>query len=76
MHEGELSIPNFGSRGRGAKLATGMTFAIEPMINAGRPDIKNRGDGWTIVTADNSLSAHFEHTVAITSAGPEILTRA
>src|SRR5689334_137493 len=69
MHEGELSIPNFGHRGKGTKLATGMTFAIEPMINAGRADIKNHVDGWTIVTADNSLSAHFEHTVAITPGG-------
>ncbi len=74
MHEGELSIPNHGSRGRGTKLASGMTFAIEPMINAGRPDIKSRPDGWTIVTADNSLSAHFEHTIAIAPGGAEILT--
>jgi methionyl aminopeptidase len=74
MHEGELSIPNYGSRGKGTKLACGMTFAIEPMINAGRPDIKNRDDGWTIVTADNSLSAHFEHTIAIAPGGAEILT--
>jgi methionyl aminopeptidase len=74
MHEGELSIPNYGSRGRGTKLELGMTFAIEPMINAGRRDIKNRNDGWTIVTADNSLSAHFEHTVAIAPGGAEILT--
>jgi methionyl aminopeptidase len=74
MHEGELSIPNHGSRGKGTKLASGMTFAIEPMINAGRKDIKNRSDGWTIVTVDNSLSAHFEHTVAITPGGAEILT--
>ena len=74
MHEGELSIPNYGSRGRGTKLAVGMTFAIEPMINAGRADIKNRVDGWTIVTADNSLSAHFEHTIAIAPGGAEILT--
>ena len=74
MHEGELSIPNFGSRGKGAKLQCGMTFAIEPMINAGRKEIKNRNDGWTIVTADNSLSAHFEHTVAIAPGGAEILT--
>jgi len=74
MHEGELCIPNHGYRGRGTKLACGMTFAIEPMINAGRPDIKNRTDGWTIATADNSLSAHFEHTVAIAPGGAEILT--
>jgi len=74
MHEGELSIPNYGARGRGTKLVTGMTFAIEPMINVGRADIKNHVDGWTIVTADNSLSAHFEHTIAITPGGAEILT--
>lgn len=74
MHEGELSIPNYGSRGRGTKLECGMTFAIEPMINAGREHIKNKSDGWTIVTADNSLSAHFEHTVAIAPGGAEILT--
>jgi methionyl aminopeptidase len=74
MHEGELSIPNHGARGRGTKLACGMTFAIEPMINAGREQIKNKSDGWTIVTADNSLSAHFEHTVAIAPGGAEILT--
>ena len=74
MHEGELSIPNHGTRGRGAKLEVGMTFAIEPMINAGRKDIKSRDDGWTIVTADHSLSAHFEHTIAIVPGGAEILT--
>jgi methionyl aminopeptidase len=74
MHEGELSIPNYGFRGKGTKLAVGMTFAIEPMINAGRADIKDRNDGWTIVTADNSLSAHFEHTIAIAPGGAEILT--
>lgn len=74
MHEGELSIPNHGTRGRGTRLEIGMTFAIEPMINAGRKDIKSRDDGWTIVTADHSLSAHFEHTIAIVPGGAEILT--
>lgn len=74
MHEGELSIPNYGSKGRGTRLDVGMTFAIEPMINAGRKDIKSRPDGWTIITADSSLSAHFEHTVAIMPTGAEILT--
>src|SRR4051812_38968868 len=74
MHEGELSIPNYGARGKGTKLAVGMTFAIEPMINAGRKEVLGKDDGWTIVTADSSLSAHFEHTVAIVPGGAEILT--
>jgi len=74
MHEGELHLPNYGYRGRGTVLQVGMTFAIEPMINAGRKDIRTRPDGWTIVTRDGSLSAHFEHTVAIVTNGAEILT--
>jgi len=74
MHEGELHVPNYGHKGRGAVLQCGMTFAIEPMINAGRKDIRSRPDGWTIVTKDGSLSAHFEHTVAIVPGGAEILT--
>lgn len=74
MHEGELSVPNYGHRGRGAKLQTGMTFAIEPMINVGRKEIETNSDGWTIVTRDGSLSAHFEHTIAIIQGGSEILT--
>ena len=74
MHEGELHIPNYGQKGRGTALQCGMTFAIEPMLNAGRRDIKVRPDGWTIVTRDGSLSAHFEHTVAIVPGGAEILT--
>ena len=67
-------VPNFGQPGRGPKLADGMTIAIEPMITAGGPDVHVRGDGWTIATDDGSLSAHFEHTVAITGDGPRILT--
>ena len=67
-------IPNFGEPGRGPRLSEGMTIAIEPMITAGRPDIDVGEDGWTITTADGSMSAHFEHTVAITGDGPRILT--
>jgi methionyl aminopeptidase len=74
MHE-DPQIPNFGEPGRGPTLAPGMTFAIEPMINAGSPDIVVLEDRWSIVTDDGSLSAHFEHTVAITDAEPRILTR-
>jgi len=73
MHE-EPQIPNFGEPGRGPRLATGMTFAIEPMINAGGADVVLHDDEWSISTADGSLSAHFEHTVAITEEGPRILT--
>ena len=67
-------IPNFGEPGRGPKLSEGMTIAIEPMITAGSPDVLVMDDGWTIRTSDRSMSAHFEHTVAITSDGPRILT--
>jgi methionyl aminopeptidase len=74
MHEGELHVPNYGRKGKGVVLQCGMTFAIEPMINAGRKDIRSKPDGWTIVTKDGSLSAHFEHTVAIIPGGAEILT--
>jgi methionyl aminopeptidase len=73
MHE-EPQIPNFGQPGRGPLLAEGMTLAIEPMINLGDPEIYMADDGWSILTADGSLSAHFEHTVAITTEGPRILT--
>jgi methionyl aminopeptidase len=73
MHE-EPQIPNFGQPGRGPLLAEGMTLAIEPMINVGAPDITIADDGWSISTADGSLSAHFEHTVAVTANGPRILT--
>jgi methionyl aminopeptidase len=75
MHE-DPQIPNFGPPGRGPELAPGMVFAIEPMINAGGPDILVADDRWSISTADGSLSAHFEHTVAVTEGGPRILTLA
>jgi methionyl aminopeptidase len=75
MHE-DPQIPNFGPPGRGPELAPGMVFAIEPMINAGGPDITVEDDQWSIRTADGSLSAHFEHTVAVTDEGPRILTLA
>ena len=74
-HE-DPQIPNFGSPGRGPLLGEGMTLAIEPMINAGGPDVYLHEDEWSISTADDSLSVHFEHTVAITDAGPRILTAA
>lgn len=74
LHE-EPNVPNFGTPGRGPRLLPGMTLAIEPMINAGVYDVKVLDDGWTVVTADGKLSAHFEHTVAITPDGPVILTR-
>ena len=73
MHE-EPQIPNYGERGRGPRLAEGMVLAIEPMVNAGKASVKVRADGWTAVTTDGSLSAHFEHTVAVTANGPWILT--
>ncbi len=74
MHE-DPSVPNFGTPGRGVRLLPGMTIAIEPMINQGGAGIRQLPDGWTIKTRDGSLSAHFEHTVAITSNGPVILTQ-
>ena len=73
MHE-EPQIPNYGRRGSGALLKPGMTLAIEPMINLGGPETKLLEDGWTAVTRDGKPSAHFEHTVLVTSAEPEILT--
>lgn len=73
MHE-EPQVPNFGPAGRGPTLAAGMVFAIEPMINAGGAPVRSLNDGWTVVTEDGSLSAHFEHTVAVTEEGPRILT--
>jgi len=74
LHE-EPQVPNFGKPGQGPRLKEGMTLAVEPMVNAGGPDIKILDDGWTAVTADGSLSAHFEHTIAITKNGAEILTK-
>ncbi|MDI6828843.1 MAG: M24 family metallopeptidase, partial [Armatimonadota bacterium] len=73
MHE-DPQVPNFGRPGRGPRLEEGMTLAIEPMLNAGGYQIESLEDQWTIVTKDRSLSAHFEHTVAITAKGPDILT--
>ena len=73
MHE-EPQVPNFGEPGTGPEIREGMTIAIEPMITVGAPDVLLADDEWSISTADGSLAAHFEHTVAISSAGPEILT--
>ncbi len=73
LHE-EPQVPNFGVRGTGVKLRAGMVLAIEPMVNEGKPDIRILEDGWTAVTADGKLSAHFEHSVAITENGPIILS--
>jgi len=74
LHESP-QIPNFGQPGRGVRLKAGMVFAIEPMINEKGPDVRVLEDGWTAITCDGGLSAHFEHTVAVTEEGPEILTR-
>ena len=73
LHE-EPQIPNYGPPGRGPRLSEGMVLAIEPMVNAGRAAVRVLADGWTAVTADGLLSAHFEHTVAVTADGAEILT--
>ena len=73
MHE-QPEIPNFGPAGKGPRLREGMALAIEPMVNVGRPEVQVLPDQWTVVTRDASLSAHFEHTVAVTENGPEILT--
>lgn len=74
LHE-DPSVPNYGTPGRGVRLLPGMTIAIEPMINEGTGAIKKMSDGWTVKTRDGKLSAHFEHTVAITTDGPKILTQ-
>jgi len=78
LHE-DPQVPNFvpenGNNGRGMKLKPGMVMAIEPMVNVGRPDVKILKDGWTAVTVDGTLSAHFEHTVAVTEDGPLVLTQ-
>jgi len=73
MHE-EPQVPNYGRPGRGLRLEVGLTLAIEPMVNEGGPESRVLDDGWTVVTRDGSRSAHFEHTVAITPQGPEVLT--
>ena len=72
-HE-EPQVPNYGTAGRGLKLAPGMVLAIEPMFNAGGAGVRTLNDRWTVVTADRSLSAHFEHTIAVTGNGPQTLT--
>lgn len=74
LHE-DPQVPNYGQPGRGPKLAEGMVLAIEPMVAMGRPDVRVLADGWTAVTRDGSLAAHFEHTVAVTADGPLVLTR-
>jgi methionyl aminopeptidase len=73
LHE-EPQIPNYGKAGTGPLLKPGMTLAIEPMVNMGRPEIKILADGWTVVAIDGKPSSHFEHTVLVTEDGPEILT--
>lgn len=73
MHE-EPAVPNFGPPDRGPRLFSGLVLAIEPMVNAGGPEVVTRDDGWTVATKDGSLSAHFEHTVAVGPDGPEILS--
>ncbi len=73
LHE-PPEVPNFGNAGRGVRLMPGMTLAIEPMVNAGKSDVRILPDGWTVLTNDGSLSAHFEHTVVITTDGPKIMT--
>jgi methionyl aminopeptidase len=74
MHEAP-QVPNYGDRGKGQRLAAGLVIAIEPMVNAGGPDVVIEEDGWTAVTKDGSLSAHFEHSVAVTDDGPLVLSR-
>ncbi|MBQ7106092.1 MAG: type I methionyl aminopeptidase [Clostridia bacterium] len=74
LHESP-EVPNFGTPGRGVRLLPGMTLAIEPMINIGKPNVKVMPDGWTVLTCDGSLSAHFEHTIVITPDGPQIMTK-
>jgi methionyl aminopeptidase len=73
MHE-KPEVPNYGEPGRGPKLRVGNVFAVEPMVNVGGAATRTLADGWSVVTADGSLSAHFEHTIAITEGGPEVLT--
>lgn len=74
MHE-KPDVPNFGRPGKGSRLRVGNVYAVEPMVNQGRPQTELLDDGWSVVTADGSLSAHVEHTIAITDDGPEVLTR-
>jgi methionyl aminopeptidase len=74
LHE-DPAVPNYGIRDRGVRLREGMVIAIEPMVNAGQSDVMLKSDGWTAVTKDGSLSAHFEHSVAITQNGPQVLSQ-
>jgi methionyl aminopeptidase len=74
LHE-DPQIANYGQAGQGPRLAEGMVLAIEPMVNMGKPGVRVLSDGWTAVTRDGSLSAHFEHTVAVTQSGPLVLTQ-
>lgn len=74
LHESP-EIPNFGTKGRGVRLYAGMTIAVEPMVNVGSPDVHELSDKWTVVTADGSLSAHYEHSIAITDDGVIVLTK-
>ena len=73
LHE-DPEVPNFGRAGHGVRLLPGMTLAIEPMVNIGTPDVSTLSDGWTVITRDGKLSAHFEHSIAVTNDGPVILT--
>ena len=75
MHE-EPQVPNYGPANKGPKLKVGNVYAVEPMVNVGGPETYELDDGWSVMTADGSLSAHWEHTIAITDNGPEILTLA
>ena len=74
LHE-DPEVPNYGHPGRGPRLVPGMCIAIEPMVNQYKYDVKTLGDGWTVKTCDGGLAAHFEHTIAVTANGPEVLTR-
>lgn len=74
LHE-DPEIPNFGTAGHGVRLIRGMTIAVEPMVNAGGHEVREMPDGWTVKTKDGSLSAHYEHSIAITDSGPELLTK-
>ena len=71
----EPDVPNFGTKGRGVRLYAGMTIAVEPMVNIGGPDVRELRDKWTVVTEDGTLSAHYEHSIAITNDGPIVLTK-
>jgi methionyl aminopeptidase len=75
LHE-DPQVPNFGKPGEGPRLKEGLVLAIEPMVNVGRSEVEVLGDRWTVVTKDRKLSAHFEHTIALTTEGPKVLTRA